>query len=318
MAAALALAAAVSWGASDFLGGLAGRRAEGDVSISTSLTSHVIGVFGLTVAAALVGGAALGRTDLLWSVGAGAGGAVGVALLYRGLAIGRMGVVAPVTGVGAAAIPVLVGIWSGETPSPQAWLGVGLALVAIVMVSREPGARTAADADASGRDHPSGTPATAAPARRAQSARTGLAARMRSWLRTPGLREAVGSGAGFGTIFVLLDRTPEAAGLWPLVPMKLASITLLVGFGLLTRRGLVPPRVTWPLLVGTGVLDNLANVAYLLAVRRGLLALVAVLSSLYPVVTVVLARTVLAEHLARSQVAGLALAIAAVGLIGTG
>lgn len=292
MAVVLALAAAASWGASDFLGGLAGRRAREDVSVSVSMASHVVGLIGLTIIAAIVGGSGMDARALAFSAGAGVGGAVGVALLYRGLAIGKMGVVAPITGAGAAALPVVVGVASGEAPTPVAWVGVLIAVVAIVLVSREP------------------TPVHDGAGPPEDGAFRGLA--------TPGIKEAIGSGLGFGTIFVLLDRTPEVAGLWPLVPMKVTSIVLLAGFGIATTRSLVPPRIVWPLIVGTGLLDNAANVAYLLATRRGLLALVAVLSSMYPVITVVLARFVLDERLARHQLLGLGLAGAAVVLIGAG
>lgn len=292
MAVVLALAAAASWGASDFLGGLAGRRAREDVSVSVSMASHVVGLVGLTIIAAIVGGSGMDARAFAFSAGAGIGGAVGVALLYRGLAIGKMGVVAPITGAGAAALPVVVGVASGEAPTPLAWVGVLIAVVAIVLVSREP------------------TPVHDGVGPPEDGAFRGLA--------TPGIKEAIGSGLGFGTIFVLLDRTPEVAGLWPLVPMKVTSIVLLAGFGIATTRSLVPPRIVWPLIVGTGLLDNAANVAYLLATRKGLLALVAVLSSMYPVITVVLARFVLDERLARHQLLGLGLAGAAVVLIGAG
>lgn len=289
MAVLLALTAAASWGASDFFGGLAGRRAPDDVSVSVSLASHVIGAIGLTVVAFVLGADEVTARDIGFSMAAGIGGAAGVALLYRGLAIGKMGVVAPITGAGAAALPVLVGVTTGDAPTPLAWSGVFLALVAIVLVSREPAG-----------DH---TIAGASP---------------RLGLRTPGVPEAIGAGLGFGLIFVMLDRTAEAAGLWPLVPMKLTSIVLLAGFGLIAGRGLAAPRVVWPLVLTVGVLDNAANVAYLLATRRGLLALVAVVSSLYPVGTVLLARLVLDERLARHQLGGLALAGVAVALISVG
>lgn len=289
MAVLLALTAAASWGASDFFGGLAGRRVSGDVSVSVSLVSHVIGALGLTIVALIVGADVVTARDAGFSMAAGIGGASGVALLFRGLAIGKMGVVAPITGAGAAALPVVVGVVTGDSPTLLAWSGVLLALVAIVLVSREP----TGDATVAG-----ATP--------------------RLGLRTPGVREAIGAGLGFGIIFVMLDRTSEAAGLWPLVPMKLTSIVLLAGFGLLAGRELVPPRIVWPFVLTVGVLDNAANVAYLLATRRGLLALVAVVSALYPVGTVVLARLVLDERLARHQLGGLALAGVAVALISVG
>ncbi|MBW3659090.1 MAG: EamA family transporter, partial [Actinobacteria bacterium] len=169
MAVLLALTAAASWGASDFFGGLAGRRAPGDVSVSVSLASHVIGAIGLTLVAMVIGAEAVTGRDIGFSMAAGIGGAMGVALLYRGLALGKMGVVAPITGAGAAALPVVVGVLTGDSPAPLAWVGVLLAVVAIVLVSREPGG----DATVAG-----------------ASPRLGL--------RTPGVPEAIGAGLGFG------------------------------------------------------------------------------------------------------------------------
>ena len=280
----LALAAAASWGTSDFLGGLAGRRTERDITLSIAFLSQLLGLVGLTAIALLVGGDPLTRRDVLLAVAAGLGGAVGVGLLYRGLRIGRMGVVAPVTGAGAAVLPVVVGVVMGEVPSTLAWVGVAAALVAIVLVSREPGDTLAA--------------------------RAGFGA--------DGLAEAIGAGIGFGIIFVLLDQVSAGSGLLPLIPMKVAACGLLLTVGLVGRQPLVPPRVAIAPVLGVGVLDNLANVAYLLATREGLLAIVAVVSSLYPVGTVLLARGVLREHLHPTQLGGLALAGLGVGLIAVG
>lgn len=289
MAVILALTAAATWGASDFLGGLTGRRVTHDISVSVSLASHVIGLIGLATVAAIVGGSAMTPVELGYASAAGLGGALGVAMLYRGLAVGRMGVVAPITGVGAAALPVIAGVVQGEQPPLLAWLGIVLALIAIVMVSREP----APAHDGAGPPSDGGY----------------------RGLSTPGVKEGILGGIGFGTIFVMLEQTPEAAGLWPLIPMKITSIVLLSIAGIVTSRELVPPRIVWPMVLGAGVFDNAANVAYLLATRRGLLSLVAVLSSLYPIVTILLARVVLDERLAKHQVAGLVLAGGAVALI---
>lgn len=291
MALVLALTAAVSWGASDFLGGLAGRRADGEITVATSFTTQFIGLLGLSAIALAVGGT-MTSADVWNATAAGLGGAVGVALLYRGLTVGKMGVVAPVTGAGAATIPVVYGISIGEIPSAPGWLGMAAALVAIVLVSREP---------APVHDGP-GPPTDGA---------------FRGW-RTPGLLEALGAGLGFGLIFILLDRTSEASNLLALIPMKIAASALLATIGLASRRPLVPPRTVWGPVLGVGVLDNLANVAYLLATRNGLIALVAVVSSLYPVGTVLLARAVLDERLARHQVGGLGLAATGVALIAVG
>jgi drug/metabolite transporter (DMT)-like permease len=288
----LGLAAALSWGTSDFLGGLAGRRADRDISVAVGLWGQLIGLLGLGTAGLLLGGDALTSRDVAIGVGAGIGGSLGVVLLYRGLRIGRMGVVAPITGAGAAALPVLVSVARGESPSAVAWTGVAAALVAIVLVSREP----APVGDGAGPPH--------------DGAFRGIA--------TPGLLEAVGAGIGFGLIFVLLDLVGDGTGLRVFVPMKASASLFLVGLAVVTRQPAAPPRGTWWPVLGVGVLDNAANVAFVLATRSGLLAVAAVLSSLYPVATVVLARVVLGEHLARHQLGGLALAGAGIALIAAG
>lgn len=288
MAVVLALTAAVSWGVSDFLGGLAGRRSPRDATIAITLVSSFIGFVGLAILAATTSNGAPAGRDLVIGTLAGLGGAIGVALLYRGLRVGKMGVVAPITGAGGASLPVLFGAITGEQPSPLAWAGVVTALVAIVLVSREP---TAAHASAE------------RPAR---------------GLKAPGVPEAIGAGVGFATIFILLGQVADSSGLWPLVPMKAAATLLMVAAGLAASQPLSVPRPAVAPVIGVGVLDNAANAAYLLATRVGLLAIVAVVSSLYPVVTVLLARGVLDERLRRAQVAGLALALVAIGLITLG
>lgn len=285
MAVLLALTAAASWGASDFLGGFAGRRATRDVTVALALTTQGLGLVGLWGLAAVVGGASPSTADVWFAAGAGAGGGVGVTLLYRGLARGTMSVVAPITGAGAAAIPVVYGVASGEAPPRLAWVGVVAALVAIVLVSREPG-----DADRAARVEDTGR-------------------------LPPGVLDAIGAGIGFGALFILLDRTAPGTGLWVLVPMKLSATLLLLVVGLAARRPLLPPAGVWLPVLGVGILDNAANAAYLLATRRGIVAIVAVLSSLYPIATVLLARGVLGERLHRNQIGGLALALAGVGLI---
>jgi drug/metabolite transporter (DMT)-like permease len=205
-----------------------------------------------------------------------------VALLYRGLSIGRMSVVAPVTAAGAAVIPVLVGVGFGERPSLPALVGVALALAAIVGVSSGVQAEP---------------PATGAGAATAT-------APTRQWWRRPGVAEAIGAGLGFALFFVCLDRASAGAGLW------LAAVA--------SRAPLRPAPGTYPNVAAVGAVDMLANLLYLLAARAGLLSLVAVLVSLYPVSTVVLARIVLAERLTRGQLVSLGAAAGGVALIAAG
>jgi drug/metabolite transporter (DMT)-like permease len=132
------------------------------------------------------------------------------------------------------------------------------------------------------------------------------------------LVRALGSGSGFGLYFVLLAETHKDAGVWPLIPGRLTGMTLLVLVALVSGRLSALPRPAWRLTAACGVCDSTANVLYILAVQRGLLSLVAVLTALYPASTVLLARVVLKERLGRKQLAGLAVALAAVTLVAAG
>jgi drug/metabolite transporter (DMT)-like permease len=196
-----------------------------------------------------------------------------------------MGVVAPITAVGSAVVPVAWGLLSGERPAVLALAGVGLALVAVVLVARTTDEET--------------VPATARIARST-------------------LVVAVAAGLAFGMVFVLLSHTGDDSGFWPLLSGRLASTTALLVVLAVLRRPLVPGGDTRPIVVLAGVFDVGANALFLLASREGLLSLVSVLSSLYPAITVVLARAVLHERLLRHQLAGLALALLGVVLIATG
>lgn len=270
----LALGAALSWGTSDFFGGLAGRRSPRDISVAVALWATVGGLVGLGALSTVFPTAGLAAGDAWLAIGAGTGGALGVAMLYRGLRIGRMGVVAPITGALAAAVPVVVGAVAGERPGAVAWAGILATMAAIVLASRP-----AAEHRADGRT---------------------------------GVLEAVVSGIGFGIVFTLLDATSADSGLLVFVPMKLASLVVLLGVGTAARQPLTVPRPSLRLLLGIAVFDNAANVLFLYATRSGLLTVAAVLSSLYPVVTVVLARFREHEHLARHQQVGLGLALGGV------
>jgi drug/metabolite transporter (DMT)-like permease len=218
---------------------------------------------------------------LAWGSIAGLGGGGGVLLLYRGLAIGRMSVVAPITGVEAAVVPVLFGLLTGERPSLSALFGVALALVAVVLVS------SAASSTEEGE-------------------------------RRAGLLEALGAGVAFGIFFIALDRAGSDTGVWPLIGARISSIGLVALVALVGRVKLRPPPGSMRPIAAAGLLDTMANVFYLVAVRQGFLSLVAVLTSMYPAATVALARVVLKERLTPIQLVGIALALVAVILIGLG
>jgi drug/metabolite transporter (DMT)-like permease len=274
----LGLASAVVYGAGDFLGGLAARRSS---SYAVVVWSQLIGLLVLGVAIAVTREALPPAVDMAWGVLAGVGGGIGVVLLYRGLAIGRMAVVAPTTGVIAASIPVVTGLALGERPAPLALVGVLVALAAIVLVSSAHGELT---------EHGE-----------------------RRRLPT-GLWEGIGGGLGFALFFICLSKTSGAADLWPLVAVRFSIVVATVG-AIATRSSLRPAPGSWGRITVVGLLDMAANLLFLLASRQGLLSIVAVLTSLYPASTVLLARVVLHERLSPVQVGGLLAAGAGVVLI---
>jgi len=276
MAALLALTAAVAYGAGDFLGGLAARR---EPATAVVLWSQIVGLLLLTAAAPLIGGE-ITTPALLIGAAAGLAGALGVAGFYRALSLGAMSVVAPITGLLSAALPVLAGVARGERPETVALVGIAIALLAIVLVSR----------DGSNHAHASEG-------------------------RTQALALAIGAGVAFGLFFVIIDGASESAGIWPLVGARLASVAL---FGSLALAGVTAARVPRTAVVaalGCGVLDAAANVFYILALGHGLLSIVSVLAALYPASTVLLARYLLGERMSPVQQAGLAFAGCAALLI---
>jgi drug/metabolite transporter (DMT)-like permease len=241
-------------------------------------------------------------------------GGGGVALLYRALATAAMSIVAPVTAVCALAVPVVVGVALGERPHTLAVAGIALAVVAIALVSREDAAAHASpsvdatDGDAS----PASPDRPASPHALGQAGETAEARRARN---RRGVRTAVVSGVVIGFFFTFLARTSPAAGLWPLVPARVTSVVLFTLGALATRTPLGPAPGTWRIMLAGGVLDMLANVLFLLASRGAPLSIVATLSSLYPASTVLLARVVLGERLARVQWMGVGCAAVAILLI---
>jgi drug/metabolite transporter (DMT)-like permease len=276
VAVVLALSSAVVYGASDFLGGLASRRTSvfGVVALS-----QLVGLAALLVLLPWLGGP-VDAADLGWGAAAGLAGAAGLVVFFRTLAGGVMSVVAPVTAVTAAAVPVLVGLAGGDEIGTWAAVGIALALVAVVLVSAE----------------------------------SGLSALRAA--RPAALAPALLAGSMFGLFFVLLDRTSADAGLTPLVTARIASVTLVVLIALAGRQSLRVTRSALPLVAVSGLGDMAANGLFLLATQAdGQLAITGVLASLYPVSTVVLAQVVLRERLVGAQVAGLLTAVTAVVLI---
>ncbi|HUG83587.1 MAG TPA: DMT family transporter [Euzebya sp.] len=272
----LALGSAATFGAADFLGGLASRRAD---AVPVALLSQAIGFVLVLVAMPLVPGA-FGLPALGWGMLAGLGGAGGLILYFRALGMGAMGITAPIASLVGAAVPVTVGLGLGERPALTAAFGIAVGVVATVLVSRRAGGQV--DIAVAGQ-------------RRA-------------------LFTAAAAGLLFGVFFVGLDQAPDQSGLWPLVGARLAGLALLVGCMAVQRPGLPDGRVV-TLAAVSGTLDMTANVLFLLATREGLLVLTSVVTGLYPVGVVVLAWLVLRERLSGVQIAGVGMALAATALI---
>jgi drug/metabolite transporter (DMT)-like permease len=276
----LGLGAALTYGAADFVGGFVTRRTH---VLAVVLGSQLVGAVALAVVMPALVDEPATRGALAWGAASGLAGAIGVMFLYRGLAVGRMSVVAPVTAVVAATLPVIFGLVVGERPPGVALAGVAVALVAIGLISRP------APSD---RRDPEGSDS--------------------------GVGLALVAGVGFAAFFILLERAGPTAGLWPLVGARASSILLTGALALLTSAPLRPAAGTARPIAVVGLLDGAANVLYLFATQRGLLSLVAVLTSMYPATTVLLARFLLGERLTRLRAAGLAVAATAVALMAAG
>jgi drug/metabolite transporter (DMT)-like permease len=270
----LALGSAVVYGVGDWFGGRAARHQA----------SLVVVVVGQAVSLVLVAGATglgdAGSPDTstwLWSAAGGVIGALGIVSLYHGFATGAVTVVAPVSAVVSAVVPVAGGLLIGERPSGLALAGIAVAVVAIGLVSGAVGRREASS--------------------------------LRSVL------VAVTAGSCFGLLFLCLERTADGSGMWPLLIARFASVPLLLALVVAGRQRPVAPGTGLRIAVLAGVFDMGANVLYLLAVREGLMSIVAVVVSLYPASTVAMAFAVDRERVTRWQSVGLGLAAAALVLV---
>jgi drug/metabolite transporter (DMT)-like permease len=275
---ALALAASLSWGIADFGGGIGTRRVQ---VVWVLVVSQVAGL-------ALVGALALitqphppsGR-ELAWGAFGGVMGAVGLGSFYRALAVGTMGIVGPISATGAI-VPLAYGLARGERPSALQALGIVVAVAGVVAASLEP------LPEGTGRKLATGVPL------------------------------ALLAALGFGSSILGLNRVSQAGVVWGTLTLRLAVVPIVCLAALLIRPSTARLRATLPILVAAGLFDTGANLLYGGSARHGLISVVSVLGSLYPVVIVVLARFVLAERIARPQLAGVAVALAGVALISAG
>jgi uncharacterized membrane protein len=289
-----ALAAALLYGSADFLGGVATRYARVLAVLPLSTGAGAL----IVITAALISGQPVATSGLAWGIAAGATGGIGLIVFYAGLAAGPMSVVAPVSALMSTVLPVAVALADGEHADALVYAGALLCLVAIVLVSsagpgRDPG-------PGPGRDRPA---AGSAPVRgRAQSGG-------RFHLRAVGY--GLAAGTTFGLFFLLLRNAGQSGAFWPVAAARLTGmVVVLVAAAVTTTRPVLVGAGRRLLLAtaGSGVLDALANVCYVAATRAGLLGLAIVLTSLYPGITVLLARLTLGERLRFTQRAGLLLA----------
>ena len=273
-AAALALAAAASWGVGDFFGGLKSRTLN---PVAVLIVAQPIGLTLLAVWVAVRGQGPPGSA-VLWACLAAVLGTTGLIAFYRGMAAGALSIVAPIAGAGAA-IPVIWGLARGDHPSGYQELGFAAALIGVVLASFE---------------------------RKPEAAR--LAA---------GVGWAAIAMLAFGAYYIPMHAASHGDFLWAAFVFRLTSTTLIAAAWLVLR----PPRARradLPVLASIGVLDTGGNVFFAAASAKGIVSVVSILASLYPVVTVLLARAVLHERVHRSQELGIALALAGIVLISAG
>lgn len=276
MAVALALGASLAWGLGDFLGGLTSRR----LHVLTVLV--VQQVFGLAAAAGwlvLAGEGFPGWEAAGWAAAAGASGCLGIGALYRGMAVGAMGIVAPVSAL-AAVIPFGVGVGSGERPGALQIAGVALALGGVAIASREPPERGGG--------------------------------------RSAGIGLALLAALGFGFYFVFAERAAQESVPFAVTTARGVSLVVALVAALAVGAALRPGRAHLPVLFAIGICDVGANILFSVATTHGYLSVVSVLSALYPVVTVALAALVLHERLGAAQRGGVVVALLGAALITAG
>jgi drug/metabolite transporter (DMT)-like permease len=267
-----ALAAAASWGSGDFTSGLVSRRVG---PFHTVFIGYSVGLFALVIVALVRREPFPAASDLIWGALAGLSGMVGLGFLMQGFVTGRMGIVAPVSAVLAAAIPVVLTAFIEGLPRQLQLLGFGLALTSIWLLSRP--------------ERLSGRPA--------------------------GLGMALLAGLGFSGFFIAIGQVSDAAVFWPLVAGRVAACTVMAVLALSTRRPFIPSPFPFALLVLAGILDVAGNLFFLLAMQLGRMDVTAVLGSLYPAVTAILAWLLTKEHMARLQMVGVAMAVLAIVMI---
>lgn len=239
------------------------------------IAAHGVSLILLLILAGIIREPLPPTSDLLWGCAAGVGGGMGLTLLYRALAFGQMGIASPVSALVAAGLPVLVGTFSEGFPGIPIWIGFALALVAVWLVSGGVGVK----------------------------------------FEFQKILLPLLSGVGFAGFLIFLDRGSGQSILWPLIATRVASISSLLIFSTITRQSWVPTRDSWVAILLSSVLDSSGNALYALSAQLGRMDVAAVLASLYPGSTVLLAWFILKERITPLQMVGIAIALAAIVLI---
>lgn len=268
----LSLAAAVSWGAGDFSGGVASRKSN---VYGVVMVAYTVGFVATLIMALLLHDPWPGWHSIAWGAAAGLSGGVGLTSLYRSLAIGAMGINAPIASVVTGILPIAFTFVTLGLPTRTQLAGFVLALLAIWLIAM-----------------PSG----------------GLA-------RPKGVGLALLAGVGFSGFLLFIKLAGSAAKFWPMVGARAASLILVALFVVVTRQDWKPKRSVLSPMILCGIFDSVGNILFIFAAARGRLDIAAVLSSLYPASTLILARLVLKERIAKLQAFGIALALISVALI---
>ena len=273
----LALAAALAWGTSDFLGGVAARR--GDQTNAITLGTQATGLLTFVPVAMFVGGR-LTAADFWWALAGGASAGLAIYLLYVGFTKSHTGVVAPIAAIGTAAIPAAFGLASGETLTPIQSAGVALGLIAIFLISR------------SGEEAPTA-----------------------DFHTRIGVGYGIAAGIGFALMFIAVDQlTPDSGG-WGVLPLRLGGVLVMLSLALIRKVPLLATRSVWGWIVASGFLGSMGNLAFIVATRDGALSVVSIVASLFPAATVALAYIFFGERLRLIQRIGVGAALTAIALI---
>jgi drug/metabolite transporter (DMT)-like permease len=292
----LALGASLTWGVADFFGPLKGRK-YGVLRVLFYVQLGGLAVIALVVA---VRGKGPADSAALIAIPAAFSGTLGLYAYYRGMAVGAMSIVAPIAGI-SAVVPVTVGLISGDRPSTWQLLGIAAALSGVFLASREPAAQRPVRVSGPG-DGVWGN-------REVPPARSRLA---------PGVGLALLAALGFGGYFPAMHAAGDADFWWASLIFRMTSTSIVLATVAIRRPSLAIEPVQIPLLALIGTGDMLGNLLFAAAASQGLISITSVLASLYPIVTIMLARLLLKERVARSQEAGIVLTLAGVALITAG